>query len=59
MNIADSLKLMEQYAQCPKCKSDKVGNGAGTLEVDGGLFRRTCKCGWSVTVSHGQIREDI
>ncbi|WP_240036602.1 DUF3797 domain-containing protein [Paenibacillus amylolyticus] len=59
MNLSDSLVLMEKYAQCPKCKSDKVGNGAGTLEVEDDTFKRTCKCGWAVLVKKGLVREDI
>ena len=50
MNITDSVKLLKRYSTCPKCGSDKVNNGEGSVNIDGNLFERTCKCGWSVKV---------
>lgn len=50
MLIYDSCKLIAQYAVCPECGCDVVGNGNGTLECDTetGYFKRTCRCGWKV-----------
>ena len=52
MTVLDSSKLMELYAVCPKCGCEVIGNGKGTLECDTsiGYFKRTCSCGWLVTV---------
>jgi len=50
INITDSVKLLKRYSTCPKCGSDKVNNGEGSVNIDGNLFERTCKCGWSVKV---------
>lgn len=50
MNILDSLELMKKYSLCPECGSDKLGNGAGTLNIADNVFARTCKCGYSITI---------
>ena len=50
MKLLRAVELMEKYAVCPKCGSDRLGNGAGTLEIEGDLFRRTCTCGWKVEI---------
>ena len=50
MNVREVCELIEKYAKCPKCGCEVVGNGKGTLEVDKGIFKRTCHCGWSVTI---------
>lgn len=56
MNMTEVYKLIEKYAQCPKCGCNVIGNGKGTLEVDTekGYFKRTCSCGWVVTVDEGE-----
>lgn len=48
MQLTKALKLMEKYAVCPECGSDKLGGDAGTLQIDGNLCRRTCGCGWKI-----------
>lgn len=50
MNIVDSMELIKKYGKCEECGSDLIGNGEGTLEIEENIFKRTCKCGWSVTV---------
>lgn len=50
MKLIRSVELMGKYAKCPNCGSDLLGNGEGTLEIDEGMFKRTCKCGWKVEV---------
>lgn len=55
MNLVDACELMRKYTFCPKCGSEFVGGGAGTLEVDTkvGYFKRSCACGWYVEISEG------
>jgi hypothetical protein len=48
MNVVDSLKLLDQYGKCSDCGNDKLGDGEGTLSIDGNEFRRTCKCGFEI-----------
>ena len=52
MTVVDACKLMEQYAVCPECGNEFIGNGKGTMEFDteAGYFKRTCHCGWSVEI---------
>lgn len=50
MNIIPARKLTEQYAVCPECGNDRIGNGEGALVVDEDTFTRSCKCGWKITV---------
>lgn len=50
MNALKVALLVTKYAECPECGNSKVGNGQGTCEVEHGIFKRTCKCGWKVEV---------
>ena len=50
MNWMKTVELLREYATCPHCGSDKLGNGAGTVEVTDDTFTRTCKCGWKVEI---------
>lgn len=71
MNIFKSIVLMEKYANCPKCRNDKIGNGQGGIIVEENTLRRFCKCGFDITIdengneehNHGigvtRLREDI
>ena len=52
MNINVSLELMKKYNTCPKCSSDKIGNGEGALIIEDDVFERSCKCGWKVVEDH-------
>ena len=54
MKLTQSLELMAKYSTCPECGNQYIGNGEGTLEIDDGIFRRSCKCGWKV-----EIRDQI
>ena len=54
MNVVESCKLIEKYAECPQCGCDVVGNGKGTLDIGKGYFKRTCHCGWSVFIEDGK-----
>lgn len=55
MTITEFINLMKKYEKCPYCGCSTIGNGTGTLEGDSskGYFRRTCRCGWSVTIGDG------
>ena len=48
MNALKAVELMRKYNKCPECGNEYVGNGEGTLEIEEDLFKRTCKCGWSI-----------
>ncbi|KAE8559114.1 DUF3797 domain-containing protein [Paenibacillus polymyxa] len=50
MNLKRSLELIEKYGKCEQCGNENISNGEGTLNIDGDVFERTCKCGWKVTV---------
>ena len=50
MNVREACELMEKYAKCPECGCDVIGNGKGTLEIDEGIFKRACYCGWSIVI---------
>lgn len=56
MKLAISQALMQVYEECPKCKNPYVGDGQGTLMVDTWKFKRTCICGFEVTV---KIKESM
>lgn len=44
-----TVKLLNKYAACPKCGSDKIGKDQGSLVVKDKIFHRSCGCGWSIT----------
>lgn len=48
MKMQNTLIILSSYGTCPLCGSDKLGNGAGTLDIEDADFKRTCKCGWVV-----------
>ncbi|NBI30971.1 DUF3797 domain-containing protein [Chengkuizengella marina] len=50
MNVVRAMELIKQYEVCEQCGSRYVANGAGTLFIDEKVFKRTCKCGWSVEI---------
>ena len=60
MTFRDVYYLLQQYGKCPQCDSIYIGNGQGTLEVDSdeGHFRRTCACGWGVTITETKPKEE-
>lgn len=51
MNINLSLAMQRAYNKCPDCKNEYIGNGQGTMMIDDNIFKRTCKCGYSVTIT--------
>lgn len=50
MNGWKSVSLMKKYANCKQCGNDLVGNGEGVLLIEDEIFKRSCKCGWSIEV---------
>lgn len=45
-----TLELMNKYGKCAECGNEMVGNGEGKLLIDGDVFIRECKCGWSIKI---------
>jgi len=45
------IRPINKYANCPVCGNDKVGNGEGILVVEEDTFKRSCKCGFKITVN--------
>ncbi|MDL2030539.1 DUF3797 domain-containing protein [Bacillus subtilis] len=39
-----------RYKKCRKCGNKKVGGEEGTFEITDKYFKRTCKCGFSITL---------
>ncbi|MBY2272868.1 DUF3797 domain-containing protein [Clostridioides difficile] len=50
MKMINVLKLSAMYCFCPKCGSDELGEGEGSLIVDEYTFHRKCKCGFDIIV---------
>ncbi|MEW4153673.1 DUF3797 domain-containing protein [Bacillus thuringiensis] len=50
MDAWKTLELVSEYGKCKQCGNEIIGDGEGTLEVEDGCFKRTCKCGWSVEI---------
>lgn len=61
MNPNDFLRVAPYINDCPKCKSDDIGEGKGTLELKGDIVTRTCKCGFDFAydVKNGTTRTKI
>lgn len=50
MKIMKALELANKYNVCPKCGNEYVGDGQGSVNIEGNTFLRTCKCGWKVEI---------
>lgn len=50
MRLLKAVRLINEYAICRECGNGNIGNGEGSIIAEGSMFRRTCKCGWSVEV---------
>lgn len=53
MKWSEIKPLLEKYEICPDCGNRCIGNGQGGIEIDDDYFKRTCKCGFEVTVRGG------
>lgn len=47
MHINDYLTVSKYVNDCPNCGSAEVGEGFGTIGVNGSIFERTCECGFN------------
>lgn len=54
MDIVKTLELIEKYGSCQKCGNDTLGDGEGTISIEEDIFRRACKCGWSVKIKESE-----
>lgn len=59
MDVRKLLSIMPKYEVCPKCGSDKLGNGYGKLIVEDSYLERGCKCGYVVRVDEEGKEIDI
>ncbi|MGX5634487.1 DUF3797 domain-containing protein [Bacillus thuringiensis] len=53
MDAWKTLEQMKEYGKCQQCGNEIIGDGEGTLEIEAGIFKRTCKCRWRVEVNEG------
>lgn len=53
MKALKASELINQYATCPDCGSEKVGNKEGLVSINDNVFKRECKCGWKVKITVG------
>ncbi|KEI18258.1 DUF3797 domain-containing protein [Clostridium haemolyticum] len=44
------VSLIRKYEKCPVCGSYKVGDIEGKILIDGDIFKRSCKCGFEITL---------
>lgn len=51
------LELMKKYRKCQWCGNESIGEGEGMLEVEDGVFTRTCKCGWMIVMEEQDGRK--
>ncbi|MGQ3740877.1 DUF3797 domain-containing protein [Bacillus sp. Fil] len=57
MDAWKTLELMNEYGKCKQCGNEMIGEGV--LEIDADVFKRTCKCGWSVEVNEGSSEREV
>lgn len=50
MNALNAAELIELYETCPNCGNGMVGCGEGSIEITENIFKRTCKCGFSIVI---------
>lgn len=52
--LLDISKLIQK---CPRCKSEKLDGESGSLEISSNLIRRTCACGYELTLNITEIQK--
>ncbi|MEK4675604.1 DUF3797 domain-containing protein [Bacillus cereus] len=57
MDAWKMLELMKKYRKCQWCGNESIGEGEGMLEVEDGVFTRTCKCGWMIVMEEQDGRK--
>lgn len=50
MNAIKAAGLIKKYAECQECGNANVNNGEGSLLITDDVFKRECKCGWSIEI---------
>lgn len=51
MNIQRIIKLLDIYANCPRCANEMLGEKEGNLEITENTFTRECfTCGFKVKI---------
>lgn len=50
MNALNAAELIELYETCPNCGNRMVCCGEGSIEITENIFKRTCKCGFSIVI---------
>ncbi|HCL4549710.1 DUF3797 domain-containing protein [Clostridium botulinum] len=58
MDVKTLLPIMKKYEKCPKCGSNRIGNGEGGIIIEDDTYTRTCKCGFKITINEDG-KEDI
>lgn len=59
MKLVDYLRVAELINNCPKCDSEFVGNGKGTLNVGDNSLGRTCACGFKLQYEYdGKLNDE-
>ena len=51
MYLRIATELVKKYAECRGCGSTLVNNGEGELKIGDATIKRSCKCGWCITVT--------
>lgn len=52
MKLTLAFEIMNRIAKCPVCGSNKIGGGAGSIDIDGNEIKRSCACGMIMTITH-------
>jgi Domain of unknown function (DUF3797) len=58
MNAVKAFKLSKQYANCPNCGNNQLGNGQGSLIITEDTFVRNCKCGCRIEIKESDVNDD-
>lgn len=59
MRLVDYLRVAELINDCPRCGSQFVGNGKGTLNVGDSSLGRTCECGFELQYEYeGELNDE-
>lgn len=53
MSINEACRLAKKHAKCPECGGSVTDGGKCVIDIGikGAFFKRSCYCGWEITVS--------
>lgn len=51
------LDMSKLFQKCPKCKSEKLDGESGSLEISSSVIKRTCACGYELTINISEIQK--